>query len=93
MAFRAPSSPAEKGPRDGGSRGGRPSRAVETTHHEALWYTRHVTQGTPLLLRLRDGEELTGVLEWYDRGAYRIALGDGGHLVVQKSAVQSLRKL
>lgn len=92
MAPRTPPSPADSGSRDGSSRSGRTPRAAECTHHEALWYQRHVTQETPLLLRLRDGEELTGVLEWYDRGAYRIALPDGGHLVVQKSAVQSLRK-
>ena len=92
MASRTPSSPGDSGPRSGAGRSGRTSRAAETTHHEALWYSRHVTQGTPLRIRLRDGEELTGVLEWYDRSAYRISLPDGGHLVIQKSAVQTLRK-
>ena len=91
MAPRTPTSPGDSGLRDGSGRGGRTSRAAERTHHEALWYQRHVTQATPLVLRLRDGEELLGVLEWYDRGAYRLALAEGGHLVVQKSAIQSLR--
>ena len=72
--------------------GVRPAPPPELTHREALWYLRQVEEARPLVLRLRDGEELVGILEWYDRAAYRLRLDDGGHLIVQKSAVQSLRR-
>ena len=88
-----PDSPTPgNGSGNGAAKAGRKSRAADATHHEALWYARHVDQATPLVIRLRDGEEIRGVLEWYDRAAYRIGLESGGHLVVQKSAVQTLRK-
>lgn len=92
MSSRTTSPAAGNGSGNGGSRGPKKPRASETTHHEALWLARHVDQGSALVIRLRDGEEIQGVLEWYDRDAYRIGLPEGGHLVVQKSAVQTLRK-
>ena len=74
-----------------GRGGPRRSPAPELTHREALWYARRVEDGAPLVLRLRGGEELTGRLAWYDKGAYRLELEDGGHLIVQKSAVLTLQ--
>lgn len=93
MSASSPPSPPGRGPAAGASgRGGaRRTPPPELTHREALWYARRVEDGALLVLRLSDGEELTGSLDWYDRSAYRLRLPDGGHLVVQKSAVQTLR--
>lgn len=71
---------------------GRRSTASEATNAAAFYYVKQIEMKTPLLFRMRDGEELKGLLEWYDRGAYRLNLDTGGHVVVMKSAVSSIRK-
>ena len=59
---------------------------------EVFFYARQIDAHTPLLLKLRDGEELRGVLDWHDRHSLRLNLPEGGHLVVQKLAIAYICK-
>ena len=67
--------------------GRRREKGPETTHAEAAWYVRQVEAGRGIVVRLRDGTELRGVLEWYDRAALRLGLPDGAHRIVPKRAI------
>lgn len=62
-------------------------------HAEASWFQRSVEMKVPLRIKLRDGSELTGVLEWADRHAFRLNLAEGGHRVVPKTALAHAERL
>jgi hypothetical protein len=47
-----------------------------------------VRAGTPLTLRLWNGQEVSGTVRWWDLGAAGLALADGSLLVVQRHAVE-----
>jgi hypothetical protein len=64
--------------------------AAEGTHAEAHYYIKQVENRRPLVVRLRDGEDLRGVLQWYDRGCLRLGLVDGSHRIVPKRAIAYL---
>lgn len=68
------------------------AQARAATHAETFFYVKQVENRTPLVFRLRDGEEIRGVLDWYDQRAFRVALAEGGHLVLQKHAVAFVYK-
>lgn len=80
-----------RGPQEPGPRG-RKSESADVTHAETRFFARLVDHRLPVLLRLRDGEELRGVLEWYDRGSLRLGLPDGGHRIVSKRAIATLEE-
>ena len=83
-------------PADPRSGGGAPDRRItpaERSHAETFFYVKQIHAATPILLHLRDGSELRGVLEWYDRAGLRLNLEGGDHLIVRKSAVAWIQKL
>jgi hypothetical protein len=60
---------------------------------EASWFQRSVEMKVALRLRLRDGSEIVGSLEWADRHAFRVNLPEGGHRIVPKSALAHAERL
>src|SRR5256886_13558799 len=48
-------------------RSGRRSAPAEQTNAENFYYQKQMQAKTPMVLVLRDGEEIHGVIEWYDR--------------------------
>lgn len=62
-----------------------------SSHAEAFYFQKQIQQQTEMTVVLEDGEELHGVLEWYDRCA--IKLRSGRHrIMVYKSAIKYLYK-
>ncbi len=62
-----------------------------TSHAEAFYFQKQIQQQTDLTVVLEDGEEVHGIVEWYDRGA--IKLRSGRHRVlVYKTAIKYLFK-
>ena len=90
MHERSRASDASSGER---GRGRRALPAPETTQAEATFFLRQIEQHAPLVFKLRDGETLRGVVEWQDRGALRVALADGGHVILQKHAVATIHRV
>ena len=74
------------------SRGGSTSSHAPTTRAETAFYLRQIEHATPLVVKLRDGEELRGVLDWHDRASLRVNLAGGGHRIVQKAAISTICK-
>jgi len=70
--------------------GRRRETSGDATHAEAHYYVKQVEYRRPLVIRFRDGEELRGVLQWYDRGCLRVGLPDGSHRIVPKKAIAYL---
>ncbi len=62
-----------------------------TSHAETFYFQKQIQQQTEMTVVLEDGEELHGVLEWYDRCA--VKLRSGRHrTLIYKSAVKYLYK-
>ena len=62
-----------------------------SSHAEAFYFQKQIQQQTDMTVVLEDGEEIHGMVEWYDRCA--IKLRSGRHRVlIYKSAIKYLFK-
>lgn len=64
----------------------------ESTHAEAFYFQKQVQTQTPMIIVLDDGEELDGVIEWYDRGSIKLRLTNRQRMLVYKSAIKYIYK-
>ncbi|MEZ5393400.1 MAG: hypothetical protein R2724_11120 [Bryobacterales bacterium] len=64
----------------------------DQTHAEAFYYVKQMQNRTPMVVVMDDGEELHGVIEWYDRSCLKLNRADGPNLLVYKDAVKYLYK-
>ena len=76
--------------------GGGPGRKVappEQTHAENFYYQKQMQSRTPMVIVLRDGEEIHGIIEWYDRNCLKVNREDGGpNLMIYKPAIKYMYK-
>jgi len=70
----------------------RKSAPPEQTNAEEFYYLKQMQARTPLVLRLVNGEELRGWIEWYDKGAIKFHRHDEPNLLIPKSAILYLFK-
>jgi host factor-I protein len=77
----------------GGPGGGRKAAPPEQTNAENFYYQKQMQSKTPMVLVLQDGEEIHGVIEWYDRNCLKINR-DGGqpNLMIYKPAIKYMFK-
>ncbi len=59
---------------------------------EAFYFEKQMQQQTPLMVVLEDGEQIDGILEWYDAGSLRLRRANGSRVVVYKHAIKYLHK-
>ncbi|OLE57728.1 MAG: hypothetical protein AUG13_02475, partial [Chloroflexi bacterium 13_1_20CM_2_59_7] len=52
---------------DRNDRGGRKVMPPEQTNAETFYYQKQMQSRTPMVVVLRDGEEIHGIIEWYDK--------------------------
>ena len=64
----------------------------EQTNAEEFYYLKQMQARTPMVLRLVNGEELRGWVEWYDKGAIKFHRHDEPNLLIPKSAILYLIK-
>ena len=58
--------------------GGKKAPPPEQTHAENFYYQKQMQAHTPMVLVLHDGEEIHGIIEWYDK--YCLKLNRAGAL-------------
>src|SRR5579859_4352240 len=46
--------------------------APEQTHAEAFYFQKQMQARTPMVIVLKDGEEIHGWIDWYDRNSIKI---------------------
>ncbi|HEY7405955.1 MAG TPA: RNA chaperone Hfq [Candidatus Angelobacter sp.] len=66
--------------------------APEQTHAENYYYQKQIQGKTPVVVVLKDGEELEGIIEWYDRSCIKLSRGSAPHLLVYKPAIRYIYK-
>ena len=64
----------------------------EQTNAEAYYYLKQMQSRTPVVVRLLDGEELRGWIEWYDKDVIKLNREGAPNLVVPKHAIKYLFK-
>ena len=64
---------------------------VESSHAEAFYFQKQIQQQTDMTVVLEDGEELHGLLEWYDRCVIKLRAGRK-RILVFKAGIKYLYK-
>ena len=64
----------------------------DDTHAESHYYLRQMAARTPMVVVLTDGEELRGVIEWYDRGSLKLNRNGKPNLLLLKHAIKYMYK-
>ena len=85
--------PMDRKPPPAGA-GGPPRKSgpAESTNAENFYYSKQIQQKTPMVIVLRDNEELRGVIEWYDKTCIKLELGAGGVAMVYKASIKYMYK-
>ena len=83
----------DRGDRGGSSGGARKAAPPEQTNAENFYYQKQMQSKTPMVLALRDGEEIHGILEWYDKTCTKVIREAGGpNLMIYKPAIKYMFK-
>jgi len=65
----------------------------DTTNAENFYYVKQMQSKTPMVIVLQDGEEIHGVIEWYDKGCLKVNREDGEpNLLLYKSYIKYMYK-
>jgi sRNA-binding regulator protein Hfq len=79
--------------RQPGAQGGKKPAPPEQTNAENFYYQKQMQTRTPMVIVLRDGEEVRGIIEWYDRNCIKINRDDGEpNLMIYKPAIKYMFK-
>ncbi len=83
---------SERGDRGDRNGGGRKPAPPETTNAENFYYQKQMQSKTLMVVVLQDGEEIHGVIEWYDRNCLKLLRDGEPNLVVYKPSIKYLYK-
>jgi host factor-I protein len=65
----------------------------EQTNAENFYYQKQMQTRTPMVIVLRDGEEVRGIIEWYDRNCIKVNRENGEpNLMIYKPAIKYMFK-
>ena len=64
----------------------------EQTNAENYYYLKQMAAKTPMVVVLKDGEELRGVIEWYDRNCIKVNRQGAPNLMVMKDCIKYMYK-
>jgi len=79
-------------PMAGGGLGKKPA-PPEQTNAENFYYQKQMQARTAMVIVLRDGEEVHGIIEWYDRNCIKVNRDSGEpNLMIYKPAIKYMYK-
>ena len=83
----------ERGERLAGGGAGKKPTPPEQTNAENFYYQKQMQSRTPMVIVLRDGEEVRGIIEWYDRNCIKVNRENGdANLMIYKPAIKYMFK-
>lgn len=83
----------DRGERPMGGAGGKKLAPPEQTNAENFYYQKQMQSRTPMVIVLRDGEEVHGIIEWYDRNCIKVNRENGeANLMIYKPAIKYMFK-
>jgi host factor-I protein len=84
--------PERSGERNDRNGGGRKMAPPEQTNAENFYYQKQMQARTAMVIVLRDGEEIHGTIEWYDKSCLKINCDGSPNLMVYKPAIKYMYK-
>ena len=64
----------------------------EQTNAENFYYVKQMQAKTPMVIVLKDGEELHGVIEWYDKTCLKVNRDGAPNVLVFKPNIKYMYK-
>ena len=64
----------------------------EQTSAESFYYLKQMTNKTRMVIVLKDGEEIRGTIEWYDKSALKVHRQDGPNILLPKDNIKYMYK-
>ena len=64
----------------------------ELTHAENFYWVKQMQSRTPMLVVLESGEELRGIIEWYDRDCIKLTRQGAPNLMIFKRFIKYVHK-
>jgi host factor-I protein len=65
---------------------------TEQTNAENFYYQKQMQTKTPMVVVLRDGEEVRGIIEWYDKTCIKLNRNGAPNLMIYKPAIKYMFK-
>lgn len=65
---------------------------AEQTNAENFYYQKQMQTKTPMVIVLRDGEEVHGIIEWYDKTCIKLNRTGAPNLMIYKPAIKYMFK-
>ena len=72
--------------------GGRKTTPPEQTNAENFYYQKQMQSKTPMVIVLGDGEEIHGMIEWYDKSCIKVNRNGQTNLLIYKPAIKYMYK-
>jgi host factor-I protein len=72
--------------------GAKKSPPPETTNAENFYYQKQMQARTPMVVVLRDGEEIHGSIEWYDRNCIKVNRNGQPNVMIYKPSIKYMYK-
>ena len=64
----------------------------DQTNAENFYYIKQMQSKTPMVIVMKDGEVLEGVIEWYDKASLKVNRDEGPNLLVYKANIKYMYK-
>ena len=71
---------------------GKKTPPPEQTHAENFYYQKQMQSKTPMVLVLQDGEEVHGIIEWYDKYCLKVNRTGASNLLIYKPSIKYMYK-
>ena len=78
--------------RDRSSAPAKKTAPTEQTNAENFYYQKQMQSKTPMVIVLRDGEEVHGYIEWYDKNCIKLNRAGSANLMIYKPAIKYMFK-
>ena len=75
-----------------GTTGRRKQVPAEQTNAESFYYLKQMQNRTTMVVLLTDGTELTGWIEWYDKGCIKLNRDKAPNLLIFKHSIKFMFK-
>ncbi len=82
----------ERVERNGAVGGAKKTPPPEQTHAENFYYQKQMQSKTPMVIVLQDGEQIHGVIEWYDKSCIKVTRGTQSNLLIYKPSIKYMYK-
>jgi host factor-I protein len=84
--------PGERRDRDRSAAPAKKTPPTEQTNAENFYYQKQMQTKTPMVVVLRDGEEVHGYIEWYDKQCIKLNRNGAPNLMIYKPAIKYMFK-